>query len=1195
VDSVEFDVFISYARADDGGGWVSGLRDAIYADFREFSSEPFRIFFDTTEIHSRQDWELRLRHGLRTARVLLVCLSPNYLRSTYCRWEWEEFTRLAARRVGGGDPVTGVYFVELGGDEQYSEEVAAWRHQVERVQLEQLAPWFPDGVTALQNAEVRRRVTALGVGVTDQVRQARLAKSAPGNLRRHNPLFVGRVAELRALRQQLTGGAVGVVTAVHGIGGVGKTELAVTYAHAYAHTYQGGTWQVDADGHTDILEAISTLALWPQLGLTVSDEQLKDRTWLGRRVLARLADLTDTARAQDPDAAACLLLLDNVSEPALLAETQLAVLPNQPWFHLAVTTRLGVSDIGSARSRASVAMIEVGRLDAEDAVALIREHQPAGDPARLLPDFTTLAEAEAARAIVDLLDGYTLAVEQAAVYLGSSGTPPSQLLKVLSEHGTTVLDDVGGSTEGAAAILHKEKLTAVIVDQTLNRLTPRARDALAVASLLPPDTIPWQWLQHLTEPPTTAPPVGRLPGLSGQPWSSTGDDWSSTRRVLEGRRLLTPADDPEFARLHRVLGAHLRTRLADPDTHERLGTHLQTVSEELKDAATPDPAVLAVVATTVANRLDDGHEELAVAALGLIDPVIQRLDLATAHTLATATLNTYQRLAAADPANTGWQRDLAVSLNTVGEVLAAQGDTTAALGHYTAGLHIFERLAAADPTHTGWQRDLSVSLQRVGEVLAAQGDTTAALQHHTRSLHLRERLAAADPANTDWQHNLAGSLTWAGGVLAARGDTEHALQQYTRSLHIVERLAAADPANTELQRDLSVSLNWVGGVLAAQGDTTGALQHHTRSLHLRERVAAANPTHTGWQRDLSVSLNWVGGVLAARGDTEHALQQYTRSLHIVERLAAADPANTGWQRDLSVSLTRVGGVLAAQGDTTAALQQYTRSLHIAERLAAAAPDNTGWQRDLSVSLQRVGEVLAAQGDTTAALQHHTRSLDIVERLAAADPDNTEWQHNLAGSLTWVGLVLAAQGDTTAALQHHTRSLDIVERLAAADPDNTEWQHNLAASLTRVGVVLAAQGDTTAALQHYTRGLDIAERLAAADPDNTEWQHNLADSLTRVGVVLAAQGDTTAALQHHTRRLHIAERLAAADPANTGWQRDLAGGHGRVASLLESAGDPSAVEHWGTAHRILTGLDAAGRLPAGDRQFLDVIAGKLGPT
>jgi ornithine cyclodeaminase/alanine dehydrogenase-like protein (mu-crystallin family) len=63
MDPVEYDVFISYSRADNTGGWVSGLRDAIYQDFREFSSKPFRIFFDTNEIHSRQDWELRPHVG----------------------------------------------------------------------------------------------------------------------------------------------------------------------------------------------------------------------------------------------------------------------------------------------------------------------------------------------------------------------------------------------------------------------------------------------------------------------------------------------------------------------------------------------------------------------------------------------------------------------------------------------------------------------------------------------------------------------------------------------------------------------------------------------------------------------------------------------------------------------------------------------------------------------------------------------------------------------------------------------------------------------------------------------------------------------------------------------------------------------------------------------------------------------------
>ena len=90
-----FDVFISYARRDDVNGWVSELRDAVYDnDFKAFSTEPFRIFFDRSEIHTRDDWELRLRQGLRSSQVLLVCCRPNYLKSKYCKWEWEEFANI---------------------------------------------------------------------------------------------------------------------------------------------------------------------------------------------------------------------------------------------------------------------------------------------------------------------------------------------------------------------------------------------------------------------------------------------------------------------------------------------------------------------------------------------------------------------------------------------------------------------------------------------------------------------------------------------------------------------------------------------------------------------------------------------------------------------------------------------------------------------------------------------------------------------------------------------------------------------------------------------------------------------------------------------------------------------------------------------------------------------------------------------
>ena len=130
---------------------------------------------------------------------------------------------------------------------------------------------------------------------------------------------------------------------------------------------------------------ISALALWPELGLKVREQHLGDRQWLGRRVVARLGELTAAAREHDEGSAACLVLLDNVSEPALLSDAQLGVLPTAPWFHVVVTTRLGVGDVGAAGARASVGMIEVGRLGAEDALALIRDHQPAQGPGQAAP------------------------------------------------------------------------------------------------------------------------------------------------------------------------------------------------------------------------------------------------------------------------------------------------------------------------------------------------------------------------------------------------------------------------------------------------------------------------------------------------------------------------------------------------------------------------------------------------------------------------------------------------------------------------------------------------------------------------------------------------------------------------------------------------------------------------------------------
>ena len=54
--------------------------------------------------------------------------------------------------------------------------------------------------------------------------------------------------------------------------------------------------------------------------------------------------------------------------------------------------------------------------------------------------------------------------------------------------------------------------------------------------------------------------------------------------------------------------------------------------------------------------------------------------------------------------------------NKIGDVLVAQGDLPAALTSYQASLAIAERLAKPDPGNAGWQRDLSVSHDKIGDV-----------------------------------------------------------------------------------------------------------------------------------------------------------------------------------------------------------------------------------------------------------------------------------------------------------------------------------------------------------------------------------------------------------------------------------------------------------------------------------------------
>ncbi len=71
-------------------------------------------------------------------------------------------------------------------------------------------------------------------------------------------------------------------------------------------------------------------------------------------------------------------------------------------------------------------------------------------------------------------------------------------------------------------------------------------------------------------------------------------------------------------------------------------------------------------------------------------------------------------------------RDRAVGLHELGDVLINQGDLLGATKRFREGMALFQRLAAANPSSAIAHIDVSVSLQRLGEAQFANGDLDGA-------------------------------------------------------------------------------------------------------------------------------------------------------------------------------------------------------------------------------------------------------------------------------------------------------------------------------------------------------------------------------------------------------------------------------------------------------------------------------------
>jgi len=223
-----------------------------------------------------------------------------------------------------------------------------------------------------------------------------------GNVPQRNKNFTGRSALLDQLRKRVTAKATAVLPhALHGLGGVGKTQLAIEYAYRYAHEYQL-VWWIPADQNALVRSTLASLA--PRLGIT---------GLLPGRVEDAVNAVLDALRKGEPYER-WLLIFDNADQPELVR----SIMPIGKG-HVIVTSR--------NHSWAQVVdALEVDVFTREESIAF------------LVRRVAGMTDADATRLAEEFGD-LPLGLEQAASWLAETAMTVDTYLSLLKEEGSRVL------------------------------------------------------------------------------------------------------------------------------------------------------------------------------------------------------------------------------------------------------------------------------------------------------------------------------------------------------------------------------------------------------------------------------------------------------------------------------------------------------------------------------------------------------------------------------------------------------------------------------------------------------------------------------------------------------------------------------------------------------------------------------------
>ena len=375
-----YDVFLSHNSAQKG--WTLDLA-------RRLRDGGFKVWFDDWCLRGGENWIVGLRRGVKESRHVVFVVSPESMDAV-----WPLF-----------EAYLGIFLDPLGRDRKLipiihtrcdlPEEIGGFRHCLDFCETHG-NPLLYEFKLAQLMADLdpsRERPTDFDLWVAqydgeqwDGIPPVRPLPAKSLMPLRASPHFVGREDELGELETHLRAGsatAIGQVAGATGLGGIGKTQLAVEYAHRYGPRYPGGVFWLDMEDREAIgsqvaacggpegmdLPGVQSLSLEEQVA-RVKKEWEKDTP---RLLIFDNADDTNVVDEWRPVTGASRVLITSrrTEWPSLLglAEVQLDTLPRDKAVELLCKGRPEALEDGEEREAADTICDTLGDLPLAVALA----------------------------------------------------------------------------------------------------------------------------------------------------------------------------------------------------------------------------------------------------------------------------------------------------------------------------------------------------------------------------------------------------------------------------------------------------------------------------------------------------------------------------------------------------------------------------------------------------------------------------------------------------------------------------------------------------------------------------------------------------------------------------------------------------------------------------------------------------------